>query len=350
MKNLKQFFWICSGSDIELLEKCPSESSKYAGIGATIFFTGVFAAIAGGYALYTVFDSVLTATIFGLIWGFMIFNLDRYIVSSMRKENKIVREFATALPRIFLAILISLVIAKPLEMKIFDKEISAELRIMEQEKFAEQEEVVRQRFLPDLERSNRDLALLKTEIEQKEAVRDQLREIARAEADGTGGTMRRNAGPIYKIKKADADRVEQELLELKKSNEKLINERTNFASANDSLMLAEMNALEQGRLDGPAARMEALSRLTADSNAIWWANFFIILLFLAVETAPVFVKLITPQGPYDHLLKIREYVFEAQRAEDTSKINVDTKDRVIEFPEFEKDFVKERLESGLKSS
>ena len=74
MQKITNFFWQCSGADLTLLQKCPTESSKYLGIGATIFFTGLFAAMSGAYALYTVFDSIIIAVIFGLIWGLMIFN------------------------------------------------------------------------------------------------------------------------------------------------------------------------------------------------------------------------------------------------------------------------------------
>jgi hypothetical protein len=146
MERIKHFFWLCSGVHIPMLKKCDVESSKYAGIGATIFFTGVFAALAASYALYTVFDNAWIASLAGLVWGLMIFNLDRYIVSSMRKEKNSMREFRTALPRIILAILISIVIAKPLEMKIFDKEIQSELIIMEQQTYTAQENEIKMRF------------------------------------------------------------------------------------------------------------------------------------------------------------------------------------------------------------
>lgn len=121
MKKIKHFFWLCSGANRPLLDKCPTEGAKYAGIGATIFFTGIFAALASAYALFTVFENYYVSTLFGIVWGLMIFNLDRYIVSSMRKEGQSKKEFYTAIPRIVLAILISFVIAKPLEMKIFER-------------------------------------------------------------------------------------------------------------------------------------------------------------------------------------------------------------------------------------
>src|SRR3990170_7466239 len=167
MQKITTFFWHCSGADLEILKKCSTESSKYVGIGATIFFTGLFAALSGAYALYTVFDSIFTAIVFGSVWGLMIFNLDRYIVSSMRKEGKFSREVALATPRILLAILISIVIAKPLELKVFDKEIQPELIVMEQEAYARQEQQLRSRFTPSLDSLKAEVQGLKNEIIDK---------------------------------------------------------------------------------------------------------------------------------------------------------------------------------------
>ena len=87
MNKVKNFFWYCAGANHQLLNQSTTESSKYVGIGATVFFTGLFAALAAGYAFFTVFNGYLIASILGLIWGLMIFNLDRYIVSSMRKTD-----------------------------------------------------------------------------------------------------------------------------------------------------------------------------------------------------------------------------------------------------------------------
>lgn len=350
MEKINRFFWWCSGANQDLLVKCPTESSKYVGIGATVFFTGVFAALAASYALYTVFDNIWPAMGVGLVWGLMIFNLDRYIVSSMRKEGNTGKELLTALPRIVLAVVISLVIAKPLEMKIFDKEIRGELTIMEQQTRTAQEEEIRARYAGDQQRLNLEIANLKQEIVAKTASRDELRRLAQEEADGTGGTQRRNAGPIYAIKKADADRVDQELAALTQRNESLIREKVEASLRNDSLVRAEIITLEKQRLDGPAARMEALSRLTDGSSAIWLANWFIVLLFIAVETAPVFVKLISPQGPYDHVLKIEEHGFEGQRIELVAQTNAAIKGRNENLPQTEKQFVTERLDMKLNGA
>jgi hypothetical protein len=279
----------------------------------------------------------------------MIFNLDRYIVSGMRKEGSGFKQFFVALPRLLLALLISIVIAKPLEMKIFEKEISEELAIMHQETLAEQEDLIRQRYAGEQAAVSSQISQLEQQILNKTAIRDELVRIAREEADGTGGSMQRNAGPIYQIKKADADKAEQELRELRQSNEVLITQQRARMVQIDAAIATDMARLNSEITDGPAARMEALSRLTEESDAIYMANIFIILLFLAVETAPIFVKLISHRGPYDHEIKVLEYPYHIRRVEEVARKTVDTRERVADLPEFDRSHVNERLNTMLKS-
>ena len=138
--RVKTFLMMCSGAHLDVLarDECAIEHNKYIGIGATILSTAVLASFSGGYALYTVFNSVFLSLLFGLVWGAIIFNLDRYIVSSLRKANldgglsvsqRIAAKFgevSKALPRLALAIFISIVITKPLELKLLGSEINTE--------------------------------------------------------------------------------------------------------------------------------------------------------------------------------------------------------------------------------
>lgn len=350
MEKIKYFFWLCSGANIALLKKCETEASKYVGIGATVFFTGVFAAMASSYAMFTVFDSWWVAIPIGILWGLMIFNLDRYIVSSMRKNRSKKQEMLTALPRIILAILVSLVIAKPLELKIFEKEIQSELTLMEQELFAAQEAAVAARFTADQEKLKAEISQLKNEIELKALTRDELDRQAREEADGTGGSKRKNLGPIYKVKKDQADKASEELEKLVARNNLLIWKRSERLSRNDSIRLAEFQNLERRKIDGPANRLEALHRLAEKSYAIALANWFILLLFIAVETAPIFVKLISSTGPYDHLLKIEEHGFETQKVESLARVHAEIKARTEPMPPIESEFINDRLNTILSNS
>jgi len=328
MERVKHFLLFCSGADRQLLEQCPTDENKYMGIGGTVFFTGLLAFFSAGYAIYTVFDNYFMAVLFGLIWGLMIFNLDRYIVSSMKSRGAFWRDFVVAFPRLLMAVLLALVISKPLELKIFEKEINAELLTMEQEVYQEQEEQVRARYTGQLADHRTQIDALQSEIDAKVDARDTLALMALQEADGTGGSGRRNLGPIYKAKKADADKAQTELAEAEARLLPLIAQQQAAIDTLQAQMQGDIASLERSAYGGLAARMEALHRLGRESEAIFLASIFITLLFVAVETAPIFVKLISRRSPYDLLLHQHEFGYEMAHLEQTSLLNNEIRNKV----------------------
>lgn len=314
MTPWKHFFIFCSGIESSVLEKTPTDTNKYIGIGATVLFTGLLAMLSSAYAFYTIFDSWISAIFFGMIWGLMIFNLDRYIVSSMKRQGSFFKDIFTALPRFVMAILLAMVISVPLELKIFDKEIQSELVLMEQEVLKNQESALFSRFEDQKVALNAEQANILSSISEKSVTRDQLLAEATAEADGTGGSMQRNAGPIYKIKKQNADQAQIELdILIAQSEPKLSAINTKLENL-DTQVETELSGLNRTSLGGVAFRIEALDRLASRSEAIWFATLFITLLFIAIETAPLFVKLISSRSPYDYVLHEIEHQFKMKHA------------------------------------
>lgn len=329
MSTLKRFFLFCSGTDQAILEKCPSDINKYLGIGATVFFTGVLAFFSAGYALFTVFDSYFMAIVFGLIWGLMIFNLDRYIVSSMKSHGSFWRDLGVAFPRLLMAVLLALVISKPLELKIFEKEIDSELIIMQQEVFKEQEDKINARYQTQIDNHRQQVDRLKAENSEKITARDELALMALQEADGTGGSGKKNLGPIYKAKKEKTDQAQTELDQTLAINLPLIAEKESAIQGIEKNIQEEIVALDRQHFGGLAARIDALDRLSQKSDAILLANIFIILLFISIETAPIFVKLISHRSPYDYLLHEHEHVFVMANHENTSILSNAVKNKVF---------------------
>lgn len=321
MKTLQDFFLFCSGVEASVLEQCPTDRNKYAGIGATVFFTGVLAFFSSGYALFTVFDSYLMSIGFGLVWGLMIFNLDRYIVMSMKSNGKWWRDLFVAFPRLVMAVLLAVVISKPLELKIFEKEIRAEMVQMEQEIFKQQEDLVMERYQAQIADFRAQIAVLKGEIADKTAARDSLARIAVQEADGTGGSRQRNLGPIYRAKKDAAELAQTELNTAMAENQPRILEKEKAISGLAATIQNDIATLDRSKYDGLAARIDALSRLSARSLAIFYASIFITLLFVAVETAPILVKLISYRSPYDYVLHQQEHVFAMTNLEQTTLLS-----------------------------
>ena len=316
MTNLQDILLFCSGVDRPTLDRVPSDTTKYVGIGGTILFTGILAFCSAGYACYTIFDSYPLAVAFGVLWGLMIFNLDRYIVSSMKSERGFFRNLLLATPRLGMAVLLALVISKPLELKIFEREIDEELVVMQQETYRTQETGIRDRYAAALATEERELAALQTEVAGKTAARDAAEAAALAEADGTGGSGIRNMGPIYRAKQAAAAAARAELEATRAELAPRIAAKTAAVAALRQRVTDEIGALDRDDYGGLAARIEALDRLSRSSEAIALAVLFVTLLFVAIETAPIFTKLIAPRSPYDNLMAEHEQGF-AVAAEET---------------------------------
>ncbi|MDD2675389.1 MAG: DUF4407 domain-containing protein [Flavobacterium sp.] len=310
---LKQFFILCSGADKELLEGCSEgEQTKYVGIGATVFFTAVMAFLASSYALFTVFDSIYPAIAFGIVWSLLIFNLDRFIVSTIRKRDKIGSEFLQATPRIILAVIIAIVISKPLEIKIFEKEINTVLLKEKNAMALNNKKEVANYFKSDLDKNKTEIDKLKSEITNKEKEVNTLYETYITEAEGTAGTKKLGKGPVFKEKIAKHDLAKQELDTLQKTNLAKIAEmekNTKTLQTDLDKKVSETQPIIDG-FDGLMARINALDKLP------WLPSFFIMLLFLAIETSPIIAKLLSPKGEYDYKLEDLETALKATIEQD----------------------------------
>ncbi|RKS94549.1 uncharacterized protein DUF4407 [Flavobacterium limicola] len=310
---LKHFFILCSGADKDILEGCSEgEQTKYVGIGATVFFTAVMAFLASSYALFTVFDSMYPAIAFGIVWSLLIFNLDRFIVSTIRKRDKIGSEFLQATPRIILAVIIAIVISKPLEIKIFEKEINTVLLKEKNAMALNNKKEVANYFKSDLDKNKAEIDKLKSEITNKEKEVNTLYETYITEAEGTAGTKKLGKGPVFKEKIAKHDLAKQELDTLQKTNLVKIaamEKNTKTLQTDLDKKVSETQPIIDG-FDGLMARINALDKLP------WLPSFFIMLLFLAIETSPIIAKLLSPKGEYDYKLEDLETALKATIEQD----------------------------------
>ena len=165
---------------------------------------------------FTVFNVWYIALFFGIIWGLLIFNLDRFIISTLKKSDAKWKEFLQAFPRIVLAVIIAIVIAKPLELKLFEKEINQVLLSEKNEMTLVNQTQIAKQFAPEITGIQSEIAALKAEITSKEAETNALYEIYIAEAEGRKGTKLLGKGPVYKEKREKHDAALAALNQLKK--------------------------------------------------------------------------------------------------------------------------------------
>src|ERR1700742_3004260 len=314
MRKVTRFFWFCSGAHIDTLKKYPLEHNKYVGIGATIFFTALFASLSGGYAMYFVFSgsafAVGFAILFGLIWGTAIFNMDRYIVSSINKEGTTNQQILQASPRILLAIMIGVVISRPLELKIFDKEIRQKLKTAylkgQHRKIDTLQKTYNEKYAMELGK-NADLKKekdsLETDINRSRAQLNQ--EVFGDKTDQTSGIE--GYGTYAKQKQQVLQEKEDRLKEVMANQGQMDNylsQRKDFEGLNGTRMFNPHELDSLSNIAGFSDRNWALGQLTYNENGTrdldtYLAISFIGYLFILFECLPVFVKLMSPKGPYD---------------------------------------------------
>ncbi|MFL6212787.1 MAG: DUF4407 domain-containing protein [Blastocatellia bacterium] len=335
--NFVQYALVCSGADLKTLDTCASEKTKYVMIGIFICLTAVFAALSGGYALYIGFNSAWLAVPIGLLWGAFIFTIDRFIISTIRKRlidsdlplwSKVRLWFNEALkasPRILLAVMISLVISTPLELKYFAPEIQYEID-EHQEKEAGK---MRNEALQDQDKVKQfetENQRLRNEIAKKEERRNQLQQQFNHELEGTGGTYRHGDGPVAKQLKLQFAQSQAHLDEFTAQTSTLIDENKQEIEK----LLADRKKEVEQLIDKKKAavgfleRFKVMNDLARENQSAWYAKIFISFLILVLECTPVLMKLLGSYGPYDSVLEAEEYTMILEQRRRISDLNQKT--------------------------
>lgn len=332
----QQFLMLCSGGNIHLLRKTPSEWNKFAGIGGIVLFTAIFATLSAGYAMFTVFDDLLIAIGFGLLWGLMIFNLDRYIVSSIKKTGTWWNQILMSIPRLILATFLGIIISKPLELKIFEKEVNKQLNtIIQRNKKQLQGEmsgrILQQSgpFETEKKQISDKLALYQKSYDS--AAVELEKEILGKQSGLTSGKV--GFGTNAKRKQELKEQRFRDLENYQKQMAPRLDYLDKEISKVYTNLETERKSTEtfEDKYNGFAARLQALDELGKNSAIIATAAAFIMGLFICLEVSPVLIKLISGVGPYDYLLEKTENDFKLYAKEKIEKGNALTDYRIEDF-------------------
>jgi hypothetical protein len=320
VSKFTKLLWWCAGADQRFLLLSPHQDRvKYAGIGGIVLSTGLLAAFAGGFAFNMAFgpkglagDDVSTiewligSGIFGICWGLLIFNLDRFIVSSTGKgdgtDSISLKEFGQAIPRIIIAIILGITISKPLELKIIETEINVELRKKQQEKLDEFNKNTYSKFKEQIALLDADIK----KIEQDRSVVVQSQKSAEQEYIDQMQGRAGNAGYGPRAKQLEAlkneklkdvadydSRHAEELATLKKNRDKKLNEQENELNV--------VNKKQAENLDG------LLERISIAEDIGFGLGIALMFIFLSIETGPIFFKMMMNKGPYDYMVENNNY-------------------------------------------
>lgn len=338
MNWFQQFLLICSGANLHILKKTPSEWNKFAGIGGIVLFTAIFATLSAGYAIFTVFDDIWISLGFAVLWGLMIFNLDRYIVSSIKKTGSWWNQLLMAVPRLILAAFLGIIISKPLELKIFEKEVNKQLNTIIQRNKTQLQAEMNGRIMQQSGPFETEKKQIAAKIAQYQASYDSASVELEKEILGTKTGLTSGKVGYGSNAKRKAELKEQRRADLE-NYQKSIQPRLEYLDKEISKVYTnietERNKTEtiEDRFNGFAARLQALDELGKNSAIMALAASFIMGLFICLEISPVLVKLISSVGPYDYLLEKTENDFRLYSKEKIEKGNALTDFRIDDFKE-----------------
>jgi hypothetical protein len=379
-----RLLWRCAGATISILKRpeCETDHNKIAAIGATVLLTGILAGLTGGYAFLKVFKSYEVAVVLGCFWGLLIFNLDRFMVMTIRKRDVAslslperlkakAAEIVASTPRLLLAVLLSFFITKPLELQLFAPEIEIEVQEIkgEMEKAANKINEPSPVAGEDAEKPPSDaISALKTENanllkEETEAYKElqRLNELARKEKDGEKDTEAKDPesddltgnagpGPNYRNRMRALAMAQSHYDQLVESHKKTIElNNAQIARLSEAKTNIETKASElRVAADGLAIRLAALSNLTTKDvrepysefdvyrlqGAVYrYTNWGLIAIILLLELAPILSKIFSHYGPYERAVATEEAKGkllkdqELSRLEAASEMVADSKDK-----------------------
>jgi hypothetical protein len=304
--NFKKFILWSAGIVPSILEKCPTEQSKYFALGLIIPFIALLSCASFAYFLsHSLRVNLFFALFGGAFWAILVYCLERIILTAYRKGDK---SLTSVILRFTLVIATSLVVGKPLVLSFFEPEITREMKTIARQNVTGEREAIKNRFQMEtekLEKENQDIQnrldeLKKDVLNKEKAVIGEIEGISGSGKSGFGiaAQQKETAFKEAKIKleqykKETADQLANNKIRLAEIA-KEIEDQTNSAQ--------QLN--DQG--DGIIARTEALFSLMGKNPLLGLTIVPILLILMLIELIPLTSKVFGNKGVYDSMLEAEE--------------------------------------------
>lgn len=339
MNKITEFFCRIGGGEIDILKELPTEQNRFFGYGTVIMMTAIFATLSSGYAFSLIlYDEIGWGIILpALVWGAFILIIDRFFIVSLSNKGGFFGRFFKALPRLLLALFIGVIISKPIEFRIFEREISDKLaETKEVEGFKNDEEyklkVAGINEEKELEIQNLPGGLgikplrekidkLEAQLPAKEAAVEAQSKKVNCECNGACGTGIVGRGPACKHEEREHARLLREKntlerdirnaeAEIKQIRDDLKDEIENEIDPKYDELIAELEVerkekkeeFDENYKPSILNQQIALGQIQNDSTkpTAFWTVWFITGLFIFIEMAPMVLKLMTKAGAYEN--------------------------------------------------
>jgi hypothetical protein len=363
-----RWFRACAGISEEILDWAPSERARYTGLGVIVFNTGCLAA----FAMFTALGKIVAAPpVFlvpvALVWGWMIFSVDRWLITSTHGVHGVSR-LLILIPRLLLAILLAFTIAEPLTLRIFQNSLDSQVKTTRTTQLVSYESQLQscnpvsgqwigspgceayhltvanppygdQQKLAAAKSQEADLAaqLATDQTRQQSLTTTAQDECAGTSAPGSSGAA--GDGPRCKADWA-AEKAQATITTAKQAQLAAVQDTVGTliqqTGAEQGSFATELNSAIQKKVAAKKADLgqvgiidewTALEQLSAQSAFVFFGHWLLVLVMLALDCLPVLAKLMSGSSAYDRLLADqiasdeRIYTVDLRLREDTATLD-----------------------------
>ena len=369
-QSIYHFFWWVAGANREILQQHIGDYHKYFMIGSSITITAMLAIFTGSIA----FDIYLhglnesfhySSLFFGLMWGMIIFNMDRQIIITMKKKGTslfeptayekrqlLIQEFIVASPRLLIAIVIAMIIIEPFELMIYKDDIAFTLKKMEVERKNEirKSQTTDNSYAQSIKELNGQIDKLGIDISNYKKQKNNLHLTSNIDKSSSltskvseqgivcakEGPTKSQRGPNYRKCMSTLESFEQQLQEQRELVDKIKVQGDDIDKSISKLNLYKktlqkkrQDLINQYNLSMTTSRIEAeqfldnrnyeslVSQLVAkntllDNDSVYGEkykniHYILSLLIFLIEILPLIAKIMSSRGAYDaHMARIEK--------------------------------------------
>lgn len=289
-----------SKTDRNLIALCSDHAYKtQAGYGVFVLIVGIFAFCSSSYALSTSLG--LRAVYFvAAVYATLIMLIDREIVSGTSKNRVMIGA------RLVLAVFIGLVVSVPLELRIFQQQITQQLKQKQNDNnkpYMEEKQHAENQFRARVATAEQGIQQFETEASELEhRVTNELMKPYEQFKGVVAGTGKPGRGPVYRRLQEQVGEKNKQLERARNALQDLRNEQQRELTRIDD----QYHQQEIPPADDLLSRYVALGAVKQDpkqGSDAWAMAWGVRLLLILLELTPALIKLLQEENEYEALLR-----------------------------------------------
>ena len=311
-KSTSNLLMTIAGANQDIINRpeCINDRPRFTFIALGLIGSFISSSVAVTVALLFVLD-LLEAISLGVFIGFLIFNLNRSLTISTRKNKDIkknafpmsilshIKALGPVAVKLAISLPLSFLVAVPIELALFSSSIESR-RAEENLRIAEEDQNNRTIHLSEIEQLNTEQDnILRRRVEKQER-RDRAFSEAMAENDGLAGTLIPGRGPVFTEKYAEFERLNLEYQNYVDQSQQRINSITQRIEQLEDDRNKQLQNLQENRMNEDLLmNIKIFNLILKENQELSVIVYLIRIFFILLDTSPLLINLFFERSNYD---------------------------------------------------